>query len=437
MSSRLYYRFLRSQDIPALKEYEALGANNAIQSGGHTAPPTAVLHCQPLPPEVTVVAISLLGVLPEYQRSGLGSTLLKRVKSFARSKGAELLLLHMSPSNTAAAALYHKHGFIQVATMPGYYQHWHMNDGQQHQGQHLSAASSWSSTGDDDSGDAALYCLRLPAAAETGIDKSNAVYTRSSSAHAPCTAATTAADKPPPVPPSSQQCHSGLLSWLGEAAQAVVHDTSDSMSQVTKQPVHKTGNCEVTDLGNGERTRSVDGQVYLQEITDGAYVWFRERQQTQQLGLHPDCQQQQQQQQHWHQRQQQHWHQRQQQHRHQQQQQQRQLQNQNAEIIHRCQDIQDVTYVSIDAAEHIKGSCLQCSGSRWSHQLGKHSRGSTRSTGRLAYGRTTAMLPVLHACNRNSKLNIQQRPMIRLWPNPAKFLGQSRIAARHGNIACM
>lgn len=63
----------------------------------------------------------ILAVLPEYRRHGIGETLLKRLLSGAKRRGAEKMFLEVRQSNLSAQSLYVKQGFEQVAMRKKYY----------------------------------------------------------------------------------------------------------------------------------------------------------------------------------------------------------------------------------------------------------------------------------------------------------------------------
>lgn len=62
-----------------------------------------------------------VGVVPEAQRQGLATALLKAAADLARREGAERLFLEVAADNAPALALYQRAGFEQVGTRPGYY----------------------------------------------------------------------------------------------------------------------------------------------------------------------------------------------------------------------------------------------------------------------------------------------------------------------------
>lgn len=55
------------------------------------------------------------------QRAGAGSALLQYLFSQARRLGATQFFLEVRPSNDAAIALYHRHGFVSVGRRKNYY----------------------------------------------------------------------------------------------------------------------------------------------------------------------------------------------------------------------------------------------------------------------------------------------------------------------------
>ncbi|MGH8478383.1 MAG: ribosomal protein S18-alanine N-acetyltransferase [Gammaproteobacteria bacterium] len=52
---------------------------------------------------------------------GFGRVLLSQMLDLARARGAEMMFLEVRPSNARAVGLYHKAGFAEVGTRPGYY----------------------------------------------------------------------------------------------------------------------------------------------------------------------------------------------------------------------------------------------------------------------------------------------------------------------------
>lgn len=65
------------------------------------------------------VHIHDLAVAPEHRRKGVASALLQRL--FEEIRGARRVRLEVRASNRAAQAFYKKHGFREVAVLPGYY----------------------------------------------------------------------------------------------------------------------------------------------------------------------------------------------------------------------------------------------------------------------------------------------------------------------------
>jgi ribosomal-protein-alanine N-acetyltransferase len=62
-----------------------------------------------------------IAVAPEWQRKGLGASLLLHAIAEARTAGSTRILLEVRASNTGAQKLYEKTGFQQLSTRPAYY----------------------------------------------------------------------------------------------------------------------------------------------------------------------------------------------------------------------------------------------------------------------------------------------------------------------------
>ena len=62
-----------------------------------------------------------LSVAPDWQRQGIGSDLARFFVKLARDLGAERIYLEVRPSNTAARALYKRHGFTEIGLRRDYY----------------------------------------------------------------------------------------------------------------------------------------------------------------------------------------------------------------------------------------------------------------------------------------------------------------------------
>lgn len=62
-----------------------------------------------------------LCVGPLYRRRGVATTLLEHMGRLARREFADCLLLEVRPSNTAALALYRRHGFERIGVRKRYY----------------------------------------------------------------------------------------------------------------------------------------------------------------------------------------------------------------------------------------------------------------------------------------------------------------------------
>jgi len=62
-----------------------------------------------------------LCVRPRCHGRGFGRVLLSQMLNLARARGAATMFLEVRPSNARALGLYHKAGFAEVGTRPGYY----------------------------------------------------------------------------------------------------------------------------------------------------------------------------------------------------------------------------------------------------------------------------------------------------------------------------
>ncbi len=63
-----------------------------------------------------------IGVLPPFQKCGLGRRLVKGLSTALANAGAERLFLEVAADNAAAIALYEGEGFRKVGSRPGYYE---------------------------------------------------------------------------------------------------------------------------------------------------------------------------------------------------------------------------------------------------------------------------------------------------------------------------
>ncbi len=72
----------------------------------------------PAPDEAHLLDI---GIVTEHQGKGLGGELLEQMTDLARALDMKRLLLEVRPSNSAALALYRRHGFHQIGLRRGYY----------------------------------------------------------------------------------------------------------------------------------------------------------------------------------------------------------------------------------------------------------------------------------------------------------------------------
>jgi ribosomal-protein-alanine N-acetyltransferase len=62
-----------------------------------------------------------IDVLPEAQRSGLGSRLMAAAEERLRALGCSVMFLETAVDNAAALAFYKRHGYALVHTIPRYY----------------------------------------------------------------------------------------------------------------------------------------------------------------------------------------------------------------------------------------------------------------------------------------------------------------------------
>ncbi len=67
--------------------------------------------------------ITNVAVRPEYRRQGVASQLLEVFARFAQGRELAFLSLEVRASNTAARALYAKHGYVQAGLRKNYYEH--------------------------------------------------------------------------------------------------------------------------------------------------------------------------------------------------------------------------------------------------------------------------------------------------------------------------
>ena len=64
-----------------------------------------------------------LAVMPEYRRQGLAERLFDSCLAYCRDVGIEMLFLEVRASNTPAASLYEKQGFVTVGRRKNYYRY--------------------------------------------------------------------------------------------------------------------------------------------------------------------------------------------------------------------------------------------------------------------------------------------------------------------------
>ena len=62
-----------------------------------------------------------IAVAPEYRRTGLGTSILRRLIASAKARGVEKMFLEVRPSNTSANRLYQSEGFFEISVRKKYY----------------------------------------------------------------------------------------------------------------------------------------------------------------------------------------------------------------------------------------------------------------------------------------------------------------------------
>jgi len=70
---------------------------------------------------VDEIHLLVIGIAPEFQRTGRGRTLLGFAIGQARETGMTRMLLEVRPSNAGAIAFYQHAGFVQIGRRRGYY----------------------------------------------------------------------------------------------------------------------------------------------------------------------------------------------------------------------------------------------------------------------------------------------------------------------------
>jgi ribosomal-protein-alanine N-acetyltransferase len=71
--------------------------------------------------QVDEMHVSMIAVLPDWRRKGLGEALLQRLLVEGRALGCLRATLEVREHNVAAQALYARHGFLEVGRRPAYY----------------------------------------------------------------------------------------------------------------------------------------------------------------------------------------------------------------------------------------------------------------------------------------------------------------------------
>jgi ribosomal protein S18 acetylase RimI-like enzyme len=70
---------------------------------------------------LSIGEILAIAVIPDYQRSGIGSALLHYMEFSATQRGLKMLLLHTAQENEAAQAFFGKAGFQVIGDQNSYY----------------------------------------------------------------------------------------------------------------------------------------------------------------------------------------------------------------------------------------------------------------------------------------------------------------------------
>lgn len=92
-----------------------------IDSDGDAGPGSAAVGYALIGVQGDFAELLRIGVSTQLQRQGLASTLLEAVLAGARGAGADRMLLEVSETNTAALALYLRHGFVEIDRRARYY----------------------------------------------------------------------------------------------------------------------------------------------------------------------------------------------------------------------------------------------------------------------------------------------------------------------------
>jgi ribosomal-protein-alanine N-acetyltransferase len=87
-------------------------------SSGEESAPMAVLLCRVVIDEAEILTIA---TCPDQRRSGWGKALMQAAQNHFHTHGVDQWFLEVAAENTAAQALYHRHGFTKVGLRKGYY----------------------------------------------------------------------------------------------------------------------------------------------------------------------------------------------------------------------------------------------------------------------------------------------------------------------------
>ena len=111
----LHAKAFRSTRAWTASEFKDLLAHKTVHWCGDTS---CFILIRVVMDEAEVLTIA---TNPAQRRQGLASKPLMQGENLAKAQGATSVLLEVGENNTAARALYAKHGYAQIGTRPGYY----------------------------------------------------------------------------------------------------------------------------------------------------------------------------------------------------------------------------------------------------------------------------------------------------------------------------
>lgn len=112
--------FDQAWDAPAIRRLlEHPGATSLVASTGYPKVMVGFIMGQLAADEAEILSV---GVVPEWQRHGLGFRMVEGLAKAAQRAQAKRLFLEVATDNRAAQALYAKLGFAEVGRRKGYYQ---------------------------------------------------------------------------------------------------------------------------------------------------------------------------------------------------------------------------------------------------------------------------------------------------------------------------